>query len=175
MVVVTGLGLITACGATVADTWKQLCAGSSGVSAIPYWNKTLYKTDLAGVCHEFDPKVKFTKKQLKRLDYSHLLAISAAEMAIKDAQLNSTVNKKKIGIFLGTSLAGMISGQAYHEQLLTGKRKTLGYAVNYPMQVLLDKLTEQFGFLGSRTIISTACTASTIAIAQAAEAIKSGQ
>ena len=119
MVVVTGVGLITAIGNNAESAWKNICDGKTGISEIPYWNNNLYKTKIAGVIKDFNRELLFPKRQLKRLDCGHQFAIASAKMAIKDANLN-VVDRKKVGIFLGTSLTGINSGHAYHLQVISG-------------------------------------------------------
>lgn len=175
MTVITGVGLITALGNDTNTTWEKLCSGKVGISDVPYWNKVLYKSQIAGVIKGYNPKDFFSKKKLARLEYSHQLAITAALMAIEDAALDERLDRKKVGIFIGTSLAGMISGQNYHKQVLHNQKPDYNLILNYPMQALLDKLTQELKYFGPRSIVSTACTASTIAIAQAVESIKLGR
>jgi 3-oxoacyl-[acyl-carrier-protein] synthase II len=179
-IAVTGLCAITALGVDQANAWSMLCKGKNGFSEIPYWDSSLYKTKIAGVAKSFNPANYFSQKEIKQLDYAHLLAIAAAKLALQDANLNlKECNLNTAGLFIGTSLSGMISGQKYHRAVVNEHKISPAHKANlicnYPMHVILDKLTEYIGFLGPRSLISTACTASTIAIAHAMEALRLNQ
>jgi len=178
-IAVTGLCAITALGVHQENAWSILCKGKNGFSEVPYWDTSLYKTKIAGVAKFFEPSQYFNRHELNRLDFAHQLAIVAAKMALQDANISPDINLHKAGIFIGTSLSGMISGQKYHRALINEHKMSPAHKAklicNYPMHVILDKLTEYIGFLGPRSLISTACTASTIAIAHAIEALKLNQ
>jgi 3-oxoacyl-[acyl-carrier-protein] synthase II len=174
-VVITGIGCINALGQDIPSIWNKLCQGENGICSIPYWDTNAYKTSIAGCIKNFDKKKYFSKKEISKLDYSHQLAIAAAKEALEDAKLlNASFDRKSAGLFIGSSLAGMISGQKYHQAWANDKPRNPRHIHNYVMHSLLDQLSLATGFLGPRSLISTACTASTIAIAHAVEAIRLG-
>src|SRR5215468_11187893 len=61
-VVVTGVGLVTALGTGTEKTWKGLCEGRSGVTAITRFDTTQFSTKIAAEIKSFDPLRWFEKK-----------------------------------------------------------------------------------------------------------------
>ena len=53
-VVVTGLGMLTPLGNTVASTWQGLQQGKIGNGLITHFNTEAYSTKFAGLIKDFD-------------------------------------------------------------------------------------------------------------------------
>src|SRR6476660_5341130 len=54
-VVITGIGAVTPCGNTAADTWASLIAGRSGIGRITRFDPTGCTAQIAGEVRNFDP------------------------------------------------------------------------------------------------------------------------
>ena len=54
-VVVTGLGMITPLGGSVAKTWEGIRAGRSGIGQITRFDTTGLETTIGGEVRGFDP------------------------------------------------------------------------------------------------------------------------
>ena len=173
-VAVTGLGAITALGEGWRATWERILSGQSGIAPVQAWDTARYRTSMAGEIKSFDPLRHFTPRQARRLDRCHQLAIVAAREAITESGLTNRYDPGRCGIVLGTSLGGMLSGQHYHRALLNRGIHLWPLLYRYMNHVCADVLTAEFGFSGPRCIVSTACTASTIAMGMAIEMIRSG-
>lgn len=167
-VVVRGVGLVTSLGSNTTLSWENLIAGRTGIRPLSQFDARGYRTQIAGEA--------VWPSHGNGMDRCHALALAAAKQAVADADLTSSreVDPRRIGVFVGTSLGGMLAGQAYYRS-----RARKGYLRpwllhRYPFHRCLDVLVEQFGFLGPCSVASTACTASTIALCQAYQAIISG-
>ncbi len=66
-VVVTGLGLVTPLGTGVEKTWRNICAGKSGVDTIRRFDATDYPVQIAAEVRDFNVAEFFEPKQAKRL------------------------------------------------------------------------------------------------------------
>ena len=175
-VAITGLGAITALGNTRDVTWRRLVTGECGITKIRAWNTANYATSIAGEIQEFDPAQHFAGKRLRRLDRCHQLAIVASREALDDAGLREDCgDPARVGVIVGSSLGGMLSGQRFDREIVRKGRYRGHVLFNHPLHVCVDELTEEFGFLGPRAVISTACTASTIALGYAADVIRAGK
>jgi 3-oxoacyl-[acyl-carrier-protein] synthase II len=176
--VVTGLGALCALGPDVPTMWRAVLAGQSGIRPVDRarFDTGPYPTRLAGAVPEVDWTKHFSPRRLRRLDPCHRLAIVAAREALADGGLDpAAVAPRRAGLFVGTSLGGMLAAQRYdRERLLTGRRRR-PLLLRYPLHVLADELARETGFLGSRSVVSTACTASTLALIQAIDAIRDGE
>ncbi|MBM3856314.1 MAG: beta-ketoacyl-ACP synthase II, partial [Verrucomicrobia bacterium] len=54
-VVITGLGAVTPCGNSAAETWSSLAGGRSGIGRITRFNATACSVQIAGEVRNFDP------------------------------------------------------------------------------------------------------------------------
>ncbi|MEX2045303.1 MAG: beta-ketoacyl synthase N-terminal-like domain-containing protein, partial [Opitutus sp.] len=54
-VVITGLGAVTPCGNSAAETWSSLVAGRSGIGSITRFDATRCSARLAGEVRNYDP------------------------------------------------------------------------------------------------------------------------
>lgn len=103
-VVVTGIGLATPLGLTVADNLDALIKGSSGISKISSFNCQHFPVKIAGEIKGFDPaKYVKKKKSLKLMNRTIQLAVAATDMAVNDAGIIGSDNfdPSKVGISLG--------------------------------------------------------------------------
>ncbi|MGW7352295.1 beta-ketoacyl-[acyl-carrier-protein] synthase family protein [Streptomyces sp. NPDC054784] len=99
-VAVTGLGLLTPAGLTVAENWATLCAGRSVAARDP---------ELAGLpvdfsCRvpEFDTVAELGRSRARRVDRFGCLALVAARRAVADAGLDArTWCGERVGVVLG--------------------------------------------------------------------------
>ena len=175
-VVVTGIGLLTALGPDRESCWKHVLAGETGIDHKTPWPAKAYPTDLVGAVDDAPLLSHLSKSQRRRLDRCHQLALVAAQEALADSGLAlDQVDRARSGLFLGTSLGGMLSGMSYYRSYLKkGPRAHPGLAY-YPFHVCLDLLSDATGFEGARSLVATACTASTLAAGQAYEAVHRGQ
>ena len=174
-VVITGIGLLTALGENKDTCWKHIIRGDSGIGHDTPWPADAYPTDLVGAVNNSIFAKTLSGKQRRRLDRCHLLALVAAGEALSDADLAAeNTYPERTGIYLGTSLGGMTSGMEYYRDLLKSGPRPHPRLPYYPFHVCLDLLGQATGFTGARSLAATACTASTLAAAQAYEAIKQG-
>ena len=110
-VVVTGLGTINPLGNSVEEFFSNLDKGVSGVSLIPYFDTTHFKTKFACIVKDFDPaSFGIERKELRRIDKYAQFAMVAAEQAIRDGGLDlATLNHDRVGVVLGSGIGGIES------------------------------------------------------------------
>ena len=65
-VVVTGIGMITALGHNVPDTWSAIVAGESGLGEITLFDKELHSSGGACEVKDFVIVSRMHRKQLKK-------------------------------------------------------------------------------------------------------------
>jgi 3-oxoacyl-[acyl-carrier-protein] synthase II len=170
-VMVTGVGLVTAAGSTRETTWARLCAGECAIGDVAAWDASAYPVRLAGEARGFAPGLGE-----RRMDRCHQLLLAAAREALDDAAWNGHAPQPaRVAVVLGSSLGGTLSGQTYLRARLRGSRGPGRRLHAYPLGACLDLITRVFGFRGPRTVLSTACTASTVAVAYALELLRSGR
>lgn len=174
-IVVTGLGMVTALGNTVAKTWQKVTEGCQGVGQITAWDTQSYPIKIAAQIKN-DVAALLQTQQVTVRDRCHQLALLATQEAVADARLNKAkFAREKYGVAVGTSLAGMVSMQNYDQDWVAKQKGKITALYDQPMHVCADLIAKEFDFAGPRVVVSTACTASTIAIAQAMMLLRAGQ
>ena len=86
-VVLTGLGAVSPCGLTVAETWDAVCHGRSGLGLITGWDTTDWAVRIGGQVSGFEPLDHFDRKQARRIERFVQFALVAAREAVADAGL----------------------------------------------------------------------------------------
>jgi len=113
-VVITGMGLITALGHTVEETWEALCQGRSGIGPIRNFDASEYLVRFAGEVRNFEPGRYMEHKEIRRNDPFTHLAVAASRQALAHARLLITEQlTPHIGVCIGSGAGGLIT---LHEQ-----------------------------------------------------------
>ena len=107
-VVITGVGVISPVGIGNDSFWGNLVAGRSGIGPIESVPATSLPCKLAAEIRDFDPlQHVYQKKFLKVMSRDIQLGVSAASLAMKDAQLTAgDIDPTRLGVEFG---AGHIS------------------------------------------------------------------
>ena len=175
-VVITGMGVICATAGTVPEFLAALQEGRQGIQEITLFDCSGYPSHMGAQIDEYDPLGFFEKRELRRLSRDDQFVLIAGGEAYADAGLrNAGGNGERCGVCLGVGAGGMLSAEAYHRQLLDGKRPRPSLLLPFVPSYATDRLAEQFGFQGPRTSITTACSSSATSIAYGAELITSGE
>ncbi len=107
-VVVTGLGLVTPVGNTVAESWSALVAGTSGAARIQRFDPTPLDVTFACEVKGFDPLAYLEKKEAKRCDLFAQYALAAATQAVGDAGLEGKFpDSSRTGVIIGSGIGGI--------------------------------------------------------------------
>jgi beta-ketoacyl-acyl-carrier-protein synthase II len=176
-VVITGLGAITALGATIPGIWKNLLDGVSGVRQITQFDASDLPCQIAGEIPDFDPLDYLDKKEARRLARSAQIALAASMLAVEDASLPATMPEpERAAIYFGTGIGGV---DVLEDSLNTFHSKGYSRVNPFALPSLIPNLAafaigRQFQCLGPNFTIATACATSTQAIGGAAELIRRG-
>jgi 3-oxoacyl-[acyl-carrier-protein] synthase II len=88
-VVVTGLGVVTPLGQTVADFWSNLIGGQCGVDKITQFDASAFDTQIAAEVRDFNPAPAFpSPKEVRRTDRYSQFGVFASWLALKDSGLD---------------------------------------------------------------------------------------
>ena len=176
-VVVTGLGVISPVGLTVADMWDALIAGKSGVDYISHFDPAPFETKFAAEIKDFNPTAYVTRREAHRMDRFTQLAAAASLQAAEAAGLTiDDSNAEETGVIIGNSVCGLFE-VAEQLRLLdeVGPRRIspilaptmTGDAAPVQVSLLL-------GAKGPNYSPSSACSSSSDSIGQAYEIIRNG-
>ena len=89
-VVVTGLGLVTPVGHTVADSWSAILAGRSGVAPIDAFDVEAYSTRFSASVRDFDTEPYFSSKDARKMDIFVQYGMAAGIQAFEDSGFEIT-------------------------------------------------------------------------------------
>lgn len=175
-IVVTGLGTSSPLGGNVADSWKALLAGESGVSTLEQDWVAEYDLPVT-----FAAQAKVASSELlervetKRLDPSSQFALIAAREAWADAG-SPNVDPLRISVDYATGIGGIWTLVDAWEALRTrGPRRVLPMTVpmlmpNGPAAAISMELSARGG---ARTVVS-ACASGTESITNAYDHLQAG-
>ncbi len=177
-VVVTGLGLVTPLGTGLEKTWKQICAGQSGIDRITRFDPTGYACQIAGEVKDFDPAQFIEKKEIKKMDTFIHYAIGASQMAVDDASLKVTPeNAERVGVYIGAGIGGLPAIEHFHKVLQEkGPDRVSPFFI--PMTIInlsSGQIAIRLGAKGPNSCAVTACATGNNCIGDAFRIIQRGE
>ena len=107
-VVVTGLGMVSPLGNSVAESWQQILEGRSGVAEINSFDTSAYATRIGASIKDFSVDEYMSAKEAKRFDPFIHYGIAAAEQALSDSGLAiQDDNAHRVGTAIGSGIGGI--------------------------------------------------------------------
>ena len=180
-VVVTGLGALTPLGNDVETTWKNAVEGVSGAGPITHFDCSKFKTQFACEIKDFDPSKLFDRKQARTLDLYAMYAITAANQAIKDANLDEeNLDKNRIGVIFAAGIGGL---HTFEEEAgyyaLHGQEQGPKYNPYFIPKMISDiaagHISIEHEFRGPNFGTVSACASSNTALIDAFNLVRLGQ
>jgi beta-ketoacyl-acyl-carrier-protein synthase II len=182
-VVVTGVGVISPNGIGKENCWKAMSGGVSAVRRVDMFDVSMFRTRIAAFSKEYDPfELGLDEEEVKRMDRYVQFAVTAADMATKDAKLDFLkINRQRVGV----SLANAICGTKYMEEefaLVTDNgRKPIDPRLVRPylydasmFNTPSSEISTKYHLNGICNTISTGCTAGTDSVGFCFETIQDG-
>ena len=176
-VVVTGLGLVSPVGSTVAKAWDNIKNGVSGIRKITSFDASSFSVKISGSVVDFNADDFITPKDQKKMDTFIHYGIGASVMAINDAGLEiSEENSDRIGISIGSGIGGLpYIEKNYGNFLQNGPRKISPFFVpSSIINMVSGNLSIMYGITGPNLSLVSACATGTHSIGDAARLIKHG-
>ena len=177
-VVITGIGLATALGATREETWRRMVAGECGIRPATVFDPEGYRSRVAGEVDMTVVDAAMTPLERRRRSRGDRIAVHAATEAVHDAGLDGEVSDpSRVGVFLGAGTGDLLRNEEYYRTWITEglDRARPSDAWNHFLSTPVDAIAAAFGFEGPRACIVAACSSSTIALGRAVEAVRAGR
>ena len=167
-VVVTGLGMVSPLGNSVADSWTACLAGKSGIGPITRFDTTGFPVTFAGSVPGFDASKFMPAKEARRMDLFMQYGVAAGVQAIADSGLEVTdANRARIGLVFGAGIGGLATIEENHSRYLetrTPKKISPFYIPASIVNMISGHLSIMYGVTGPNLALVTACTTSTHSI-----------
>lgn len=178
-IVVTGLGVVSGLGIGVASFRQGLFSGKDAVSTLSLFDPESVKSNRVAQVQTYSAEDFFTEKQLPFYDrYAQFAAISARE-AVANAGLDFTQGDlaERAGILFGTGVGGQdTQDQGYQKLYLENSPRLHPFTVPKLIPSSAASLISlEFGIRGPAIGITSACSSSGHAIAQAALMLQAGE
>ncbi|HEX8174146.1 MAG TPA: beta-ketoacyl-[acyl-carrier-protein] synthase family protein [Pyrinomonadaceae bacterium] len=179
-VVITGVGIVSPLGDSLADFWSQLENGITGVGPVLRFDPSRFSCRLAAEVKPatFSIREGSYDHEIKRAGKFAQYAVAAADNALVDSQIeHGWEDAASSGLYLGASIGGLDKMEsAVIRQESKGARKVSPYTITSMLPNMAASLIAlRRGFMGSQYTISGACASGSQALGQAFQAIRSGQ
>ena len=180
-VVVTGLGLVSPVGNTVAEGWANLVAGRSGIANITRFDASAFACKIAGEVKGFNVEDYIPGKEARHMDTFIHYGMAASIQAVRDAGLptNDALTEEtaeRIGCMVGSGIGGLpMIEQTDGEYRERGPRRISPFFVPASIiNMISGHVSIHFGFQGPNLAIVTACTTGLHCIGEAGRMIEYG-
>lgn len=176
-VVVTGLGIISPVGNTVAQAWENILAGQSGVGSITHFDASKLAVQIAAEVKDFHAEDWIPAKDVKKMDAFIHYGMAAAIQAIEDAGLTENeADAEHIGVAIGSGIGGLPGIERTRDAFLEGGSRKISpfFVPACIVNMVAGNLAIRYGFKGPNIAIVTACTTATHNIGEAARMIAYG-
>jgi 3-oxoacyl-[acyl-carrier-protein] synthase II len=180
-VVVTGLGLISPVGNSVAEGWTNLLAGRSGIDLITRFDAATFACRFAGEVKGFNVEDYIPGKEARHMDTFIHFGLAASMQAVRDAGLPvgealGEEAAERIGCLVGSGIGGLpLIEQTHTEYRERGARRITPFFVPASIiNMISGHLSIKYGFTGPNLAIVTACTTGLHCIGEAGRLIEYG-
>jgi 3-oxoacyl-(acyl-carrier-protein) synthase len=174
-VAITGMGIISAIGDSVAENYSALINDEIGITAIENIVTVHSNTIKIGEIKKTNEKLIEELDLMPDNNFSRTAMIGtlAAKQAVENAGIMS-INEYKTGLISATSVGGMDMTERYYDEFLK-KDDIIKYITCHDGGDVAHKIAEELGLTGLTTTISTACSSAANAIMLGARLIRSGK
>ena len=165
-VVITGLGLVTACGNDVPTTWESLKRGESGADYIKKFDTEKFDVKFACEVKNFNVEDFLEKKESRRMGAFSHFAIAASDES----------NAEMVGTYISSGIGDFWAIEREHEKLLNSGpgRVSPFFIVSAIVNLASGNVSIRHGAKGPNSATATACSAGAHAIGDSFRIIERG-
>lgn len=176
-VVITGMGVVSPIGNTVADFWDSLKAGRHGFSFVNDVVGDDFDVKIAATVKDFSCEKYIDKKEARRMDRFTQFSVAAALDALSDSGTDfKDLDPFRAGVIFGVGIGGLNLTLSEHEKFLEkgADRISVFYVPMMIGNMAAGTISMRTGFKGDNICTTTACSSSAHAIGEAFRKIKDG-
>ena len=176
-VAVTGLGMVSPVGHTVAETRESILAGRSGVAEIEAFDVSAYSTRFSASVRDLDLAPYLAPKDARKMDTFVQYGMAAGIQAFDDSGFVVTEeNAPRVGCAIGSGIGGI--GQIEKNTEIvhnSGPRRISPFFVpGSIINMISGNLSVKYNMQGPNLAVVTACTTGTHNIGLGARLIAQG-
>jgi 3-oxoacyl-[acyl-carrier-protein] synthase II len=177
-VVVTGLGIVSPVGSTVASAWDAVLRGQSGIGPVTRFDVSAFPARFGGQVRDFDVTQYISPKEARRMDDFMHYGVAAGMQAVTDSGIDFTkTDPAQCGAVCGAGIGGLWTIENEYEDYLEAMnpRKISPFFVPATIiNMISGHLSIRYGLKGPNLGVVTACTTSTHAIGLGMRTIQYG-
>ncbi len=176
-VVITGLGIISPVGNTIAEAWNNIVAGKSGIAPITRFDASAFSCRIAGEVKGFKIDEYIEAREARHMDTFIHYGVAAGIQAFNDSGLTITEdNAERIGVIVGSGIGGLpMIEETCIEYAARGPRRISPFFVPASIiNMVSGQLSIHFGMKGPSYGIVSACTTGLHCIGDAGRLIEYG-
>ncbi len=176
-VVVTGLGIISPVGLSVAESWQSILSARSGIGPITRFDPGPFNSRIAGEVKGFDVEKYMTGKEARRLDRFIHFGIAAGMDALRDSGLDLAASDlEQVGCIVGSGIGGLPCIEETHDDYLRGGARKISpfFVPASIINMIGGQLSIAYGLRGPNYACVSACTTSNHCIGEAGRLIEYG-
>ena len=176
-VVITGLGIVSPVGNTIAEAWRNILNGNSGIASLENIDTEGQTVTFGGSVKNFDITEYLSPKEAKKMDIFIHYGMAAGIQAIEDSGIEVTEsNAQRIGVAIGAGIGGLTTiektADLFREK--GAKRISPFFVPSSIINMVSGNLSIKYGLKGPNFAIVTACTTGTHNIGDASRIIEYG-
>ncbi|MFO1326884.1 MAG: beta-ketoacyl-ACP synthase II [Rubrivivax sp.] len=180
-VVVTGLGIVSPVGNSVADAWASIVAGRSGVGPVTKYDVSTMNSRIAGEVRNFSVEGIFPVKEARHVDTFVHYGMAASLQAVADAGLPhgdalDEAAAQRFGCMVGSGIGGLpMIEENYKDFHERGARRISPFLIpGSIINMISGHVSIRLGYTGPNLAVVTACTTGLHAIGLSARLIQYG-
>jgi 3-oxoacyl-[acyl-carrier-protein] synthase II len=178
-VVVTGLGIVSPVGSTIADAWRNIVAGQGGIGPITRFDVSRFTTRFGGGVAGFEIDDYLSPKDARKIDAFMHYGIAASRQAIEDSGIAVTPDTAhRCGVIVGAGIGGIETIERNFRLYLDADespRKISPFFIpGSIINMISGHVSINHGMTGPNLSLVTACTTATHSIGIAARCIQYG-
>ena len=177
-VVVTGLGMVSPVGSTVASAWEAILRGESGIGPITRFDVSAFPVRFGGQVRGFEVGSFISPKEARRMDEFMQYGLAAGVQAVSDSGIDfSKSDATRCGAVCGAGIGGLWTIEEEYGEYLKAMspRKISPFFVPATIiNMIAGHLSIRYGLKGPNLGVVTACTTSTHAIGLGMRTIQYG-
>jgi 3-oxoacyl-[acyl-carrier-protein] synthase II len=178
-VVVTGLGIVSPVGSTVASAWETILKGGSGIAPIKRFDVSAFPVRFGGEVRGFNLDEYITPKEARRMDPFMHYGVAAGMQAVADSGIDfQKTDPHRCGAVCGAGIGGLWTIESEYGEYRDANnnpRKISPFFVPASIiNMIAGHLSIKYNLKGPNLGVVTACTTSTHAIGLGMRTIQYG-